>query len=131
MTLSLNLPNDLQKQIEKYTSNQGISFEQFVIWALAEKIGVLSQFNDDLNFPNIVYQKGVSGQNIAKIKNTGIRVQTIIIASQKWGLSVEQIAQEYDLTTKQIEEALAFYKIHQEELDHNIIQEQSLEKYHV
>ncbi len=131
MALSLKLPNDLQKQVEKYATNQGISFEQFILWAIAEKIGVLSQPNNDLNFPNIIYQKGVSGQSVPKIKNTGIRVQTIVIASQKWDLSIAEIAQEYDLTNQQIEEALAFYQIYQEELNQNIAREQSLETYHV
>jgi hypothetical protein len=31
MTSFLKLPSELQKQVEKYAANQGISFEQFVI----------------------------------------------------------------------------------------------------
>jgi hypothetical protein len=81
MTSFLKLPSELQKQVEKYAANQGISFEQFVIWAIAEKIGILSQPSNDLNFPNIIHQKGASGQSVPIIKNTGIRVQTIVIAS--------------------------------------------------
>lgn len=131
MTSSLKLPIDLHKQAEKYAQTQGISLQQLVILAIAEKIGVISQQKNDPNFPNIIYQKGVSGQYFPILKNSGIRVQTIVIASEKWGLSIAEIAQEYDLTTQQIEEAIGFYQTHQEELNQNIAGEQSLEKYHV
>jgi uncharacterized protein (DUF433 family) len=44
-------------------------------------------------------------------------VQTLVIASQTWGLTPAQLAAEYDLPVTQIEEALAFYAAHRSEID--------------
>ncbi|MEH2380292.1 MAG: hypothetical protein V7K27_15630 [Nostoc sp.] len=40
---SMNFPPQLQQKIEKWVSSQGISTEQFVLQAIAEKIDTLSQ----------------------------------------------------------------------------------------
>ena len=47
------------------------------------------------------------------------------------GLTVEQIAAEYDLTESQVEEALAFYEAHRAEVDAALEAEQTLEEAHV
>ncbi|MCC5601020.1 hypothetical protein [Nostoc favosum] len=39
----MNFPPQLQQKIEKWASSQGISTEQFVLQAIAEKIATLSQ----------------------------------------------------------------------------------------
>jgi hypothetical protein len=39
----MNFPPQLQQEIEKWASSQGISTEQFVLQAIAEKIDTLSQ----------------------------------------------------------------------------------------
>ncbi len=39
----MNIPSQLQQQVEAWASRQGISTEQFVIQAIAEKIDDLSQ----------------------------------------------------------------------------------------
>ncbi len=49
------------------------------------------------------------------------------IASQKWGMSQTQIANEYELTEAQVREALSFYAVNKEQIDAAIASEQSLE----
>ncbi|WP_413201312.1 hypothetical protein [Nostoc piscinale] len=39
----MNLPPQLQENIEKWASSQGISTEQFILQAITEKIATLSQ----------------------------------------------------------------------------------------
>ena len=39
----MNLPTQLQQAVEQWASRQGISSEQFIIHAVAEKIDCLSQ----------------------------------------------------------------------------------------
>ncbi len=40
---SLKLPKTLLKEVEKCALTQGISVEQFILWAVADKIGFLRQ----------------------------------------------------------------------------------------
>ena len=99
MTLdSLNLPPKLRQEAEKCAASQGVSLNQFILWTVAEKVGILSQHFDDPAFPNIIYHRGASGLSVPILKGTGVRVQTLAIASQKWGLSPQEIAAEYDLS---------------------------------
>ena len=128
---SLNLPIQLRQEAERFAANQGISLEQFIIWALAEKVGVLNQPTDDPTFPSIVYRRGASGIRVPILQGTGLRIQTVIIASQQWGLSVPQIADEYNLSEAQVTEALAFYAVHNQEIDRAIAVEQAFESHHV
>lgn len=127
LTKSLQLPKTLLKEVEKLAVNQGISVEQFILWTLAEKIGVLSQSKTDSEYPNISYKQGISGKLTPILKNTGIRVQTLVIAHYNWNLSIVEIAQEYDLTEALVKEALNFYQIHKEEIEKAISAEQGLE----
>jgi len=78
-------------------------------------------------FPNISYRQGASGQPVAVISGTGIRVQTIAIAANKWGMSPEQLAQEYGLTETQLRDALGFYKMYQTQIDRAIATEEAIE----
>jgi uncharacterized protein (DUF433 family) len=127
LTNSLKLPKTLLEEVEKYALEQGISVEQFILWAIAEKIGVLGHYHNDSSYPNITYKKGVSGKSVPVINNSGIRVQTLVIANQTWKLSISEIAQEYDLTEELVKEALTFYENHQEEIEKAIASEQGLE----
>ena len=86
---------------------------------------------NDPNFPKITYRQGASGQPVAIISGTGIRVQTIVIAAHQWGLSPNQLAEEYGLTEVQVRNALGFYAAHQTEIDKAIAEEQAIEKAHV
>jgi uncharacterized protein (DUF433 family) len=126
----MNLPQQLQQDATQFAQQQGISLEQFVLWAVAEKVGALKQ-KADLAFPEITMRLGASGVLTPIIKGTNIRVQTIAIARVRWQQSPSKIATEYDLTETQIQNALAFYEAHRTEIDTAIAAEQALEPAHV
>ncbi|HLO48427.1 MAG TPA: DUF433 domain-containing protein [Kamptonema sp.] len=128
---SLNLPVNLQQDAERCAQNQGVSLDEFILWAVAEKIGALSQSGDDAAFPEIRYRSGASGQLLPVLRGTNLRVQTVVIAATKWGLSPQQVAVEYDLSENQVNQALAFYEVHRQEIDGAIATEQTIEFTHV
>jgi uncharacterized protein (DUF433 family) len=114
---TLNLPVQLKQDAETWAAQQGVSLNQFILWAVAEKVGALSQRLDDPAFPHITYRRGASGQPTAVVRGTGIRVQTLVIAAHTWGLPPAQLAAEYDLPVAHVQEALAFYTAHQGEIN--------------
>ncbi|MEH2180097.1 DUF433 domain-containing protein [Nostoc sp.] len=118
---ALNLPDQLKQEVEQLAQSQGISLEQFILWAVTEKVSTLKA-----SFPQIAYRQRANGQ-VPVIKGTGIRVQTVAIASQKWGMSPSQIANEYELTEVQVREALSFYAVNKGQIDTEIASEQFLE----
>ncbi len=126
----LNLPPQLKQEAERWAAQQGVSLNQFILWAVAEKVGALGQQLDDPAFPHITYRRGASGQPTPILRGTGLRVQTVIIAAQQWGLSITEIAAEYDLSETQVKEARAFYEAHQAEIDQTIAVEEQLEATH-
>ena len=126
----LNLPMKLKEEAEKWASDQGISLNQFIMWAVAEKVGTLKQSLDDPAFPHITYRRGAAGHPVAVLRGTGVRAQTLAIANQEWGLTPDQIAAEYDLSKAQVRDALAFYDAHRTEIDADITIEQAVEKDH-
>ena len=113
----LNLPQQLKKEAELWAQRQGVSLNQFILWATAEKVGALSQQLDDLAFPQVTYRRGASGIPTPVIRGTGIRVQAIVVAQSQWEMPLAEIAEQYELSTKQVEEALAFYDMHKNEVD--------------
>ena len=122
---ALNLPNALKRDAERLAKEQGVSLNQFILWSVAEKVGALLQGLDDSNFPNVTYRRGASGALSPVLRGTGIRVQTIVIASEN--MSPAEIAEDYDLTVAQVQEALNFYKAHRAEIDAYIQAEAALE----
>ena len=76
-------------------------------------------------FPNITYHRGASGTLSPILLGTGIRVQTIVIASQN--MTRAEIANDYDLTETQVREALRFYKMYRKDIDTQIQAEAALE----
>ena len=114
---SLNLPAQLKQDAEARASAQGVSLNQFILWAVAEKVGTLQHPLDDPTFPHISYRRGASGHPTAVLRGTGLRVQTLVVAAHTWGLPPSQIAAEYDLSVAQVKEALAFYQAHPEEIE--------------
>ena len=86
---------------------QGISLDRFILWAVAEKVATLNQRNDDRTFPQITYVRGASGELIPVLRGTRLRVQTVVIAAQKWGFPPNQIATEYDISEAQVNEIIA------------------------
>ena len=123
----LNLPVQLKQEAERWARQQGASLNQFIGWAVAEKIGELKQGLADPRFPLVAYRLGASRWPTAVVRGTAIRVQTLALAAQSWGMSVEGISEEYGLKIAQVEEALAFYQEHRDEIDRSIEAEQDLE----
>ena len=123
----LNLPLELKRKAEQWASEQGVSLNQFIMWAVAEKVGALNQGLDDPSFPLITYRRGASDVPIAFVSGTGIRVQTLVIAKTVWESTPSEIAENYNLTARQVQEALDFYIAHQQEIDLTIAHERTLE----
>ena len=123
---ALTLPTQLKQEAERWATLQGVSLDQFILWALAEKVGSLSQQLDDPAFPHVTYRRGASGQPIPVVRGTGSRVQTLAVAARQWGLTPEQIADEYGLSEAQIADALAFAAAHAAEIDLALAAEEAL-----
>jgi len=126
----LNLPVQLKEEAERWAASQGVSLNQFIMWSVAEKVGALRQDLNDPDFPQIIYRRGAAGLPTPVLRGIGIRVQTVVVAARQWGLGVDQIAAEYDLTESQVAEALSFYEAHRAEVDGAIEAEQELEPAH-
>lgn len=122
----LNLPQQLKQEAEELAKQQGISLNQFILWATAEKVGALGQQLSDPAFPQVTYRRGAAGIPTPVLRGTGIRVQTIAIAHEHWGMSAADIAAEYDLSPVQIQGALSFYAAHRDEINAYIEQESKL-----
>ena len=123
----LNLPAQLKQEAEAWAAEQGVSLNQFILWSVAEKVGALKQLLDDPAFPRITYRPGAAGGPVAVLRGTGIRVQTVVVMAEQWGMTSAEISSEYGLTEAQIEEALAFYAAHRAEIDTDLAAEQALE----
>ncbi len=124
----LNLPEQLKREAEQWAIEQGISLNQFIMWAVAEKVGALKERLDDPRHPHITYRRGAAGAPTAVVRGTGIRVQSLVVAARQWEWTPAQIAAEYDLAEAQVKDALAFYEAHQAEIDAAIHIEDEMEK---
>jgi uncharacterized protein (DUF433 family) len=123
----LNLPAVLKEDAERYAAEQGVSLNQFILWAVSEKIGNLSQRLDDPQFPQITYRRSAHGP-VAVLRGTNLRVQTIVVAVTSWGMTPAEAAVEYGLQPTQVDAALQFYKEHRSEIDAAIAAEVELER---
>lgn len=130
---ALNLPAGLKQEAERLAAEQGVSLNQFILWAVAEKVGSLHQPLDDPRFPHVTYRKGFSGVSQPIIRGTGIRVQTFVIAARNWGETPAKIAEEWGVDEAKVRDALAFYEAHKAEVDALIEGEAALvpERYRV
>jgi len=126
----LNLPVQLKENAEQWAARQGVSLNQFIMWTIAEKVGHLSHSVDDPAFPRVTYRRGAAGQPTPVLCGTGIRVQTVVVAMQVWGMTREQVMVEYDLSPARISAALGFYEAHRAEIDTTIAAEQEAETAH-
>jgi uncharacterized protein (DUF433 family) len=124
---ALNLPAALKQAAEAWAARQGVSLNQFVLWAVAEKVGSLEASLDDPAYPHVTYRRGAGGQPTPVIRGTGVRVQTLETARRVWGLSEEQIANEYGLSDAAVRGALAFAAAHRAEIDAAIALETQIE----
>lgn len=123
----LSLPVQLKQEAETLAAQQGVSLNQFVLWAVAEKVGALSNKLDDPAFPQITYRRGAAGIPAPVLCGTRIQVATLAVMNQQWGWSAERIAEEYGLDTPKIAEGLAYYAAHQTEIDADLAAERALE----
>jgi uncharacterized protein (DUF433 family) len=124
---ALSLPVQLKKEAEEWAARQGISLNQFILWAVAEKLGALRSQVDDPEFPRITYRRGASRRPTPVLSGTGIRVQAIVTAADQWGLSPAEIAEQYGVPEAQVREAQAFYHAHRDEIDAAIQSDSALE----
>ena len=124
---ALSLPLQLKKEAEEWAARQGISLNQFILWAVAEKLGSLRSQVDDPEFPHITYRRGASCRPTPVLRGTGIRVQTILTAAKEWKLSPAEIAKQYGVLEAQVHEAQAFYEAHRGEMDADLQSESALE----
>jgi uncharacterized protein (DUF433 family) len=127
----LNLPEQLKREAEQWAADQGVSLNQFIMWAVAEKVGALKERLDDPNHPHVTYRRGAAGVPVPVVRGTGIRVQALVVAVQQWEWIPSQVAAEYGLSESQIDDALAFYEAHRVEIDASITAELEMEKVRV
>ncbi|MCL4863713.1 MAG: DUF433 domain-containing protein [Caldilineaceae bacterium] len=125
---SLNWPAQLKQEAEAFAHEQGISLNQFILWSVSEKVGGLKQSLDDPRYPQITYRRGSSGIPQPTIRGTGIRVQTVVVAAQQWRMAPDEIAEAYSLRPGQVQQALAFYGAHRQEIDVAIAAEEEAEE---
>ncbi len=58
----MNLPPQLQQEAEKWASRQGLSFEQFILQAVTEKVTALNQQNAEATIQAPQAHSSTSGQ---------------------------------------------------------------------
>ena len=124
----LSLPVQLKQEAEMLATQQGVSLNQFILWAVAEKVGALSQKLDDPAFPQITYRRGAAGIPAPVLRGTRIQVSTLAVMNQEWGWSPDRIAAEYGLSEPQVAEGLAFYEVHRAEIDADLAADETLEQ---
>jgi uncharacterized protein (DUF433 family) len=124
---ALNLPTALKQEAESLAKQQGVSLNQFIQWAVAEKVGGLKQSLDDPRFPLITYKRGGSGTMQPMLRGTNIRVKTMVVANKYWELSAEKIADDWPVSEAAVREALAFYEAHTGEIDAAIAADETFE----
>ena len=122
----LSLPTGLKRDAELMAQQQGVSLNQFILWAVSEKLGSLKPGLDDPAFPRITYRRGASGAPAPVLRGTGIRVQSLVVARRDWAMAPREIAKEYGIRLDQVKDALAFYQAHRREIDQAIESDRSL-----
>lgn len=125
---ALNLPVDLKHEAELLAKHQGVSLNQFIMWAVSEKVASMRNGLDDPKFPLITYRRGGSGIHRPVIRGTAIHVQTVAVAINKLKDTPEKFAKNYGLDVKKVNEALGFYKVYKDEIDTNLKYERALEQ---
>jgi uncharacterized protein (DUF433 family) len=123
---ALNLPTQLKREAEQLAGEQGVSLNQFILWAVSEKVGSLKQQLDDPAYPHITYRRGSAGTPEPVLRGSGLRVQTIAAAAQQWDLPPARIAEEYGQPESAIREALAFYNAHRAEIEATLAAEEKM-----
>lgn len=117
---ALNLPSALKQEASILAKTQGISLNQFILWSVSERVGSLRQTVDDFNFPQITYRRETDGYPAPVLRGSGIRVKAIVGYVNGWGMSLEEVADEFDLSVEIVKEAMDFYKAHRLKIDADI-----------
>lgn len=123
-----DLPPLLKQEAEQWASSQGVSLDEFIVWAVAEKVGGLKQALDDPRFPYVTFRRGASGWPVPVLRGTGIRVQTLVVAVRDWNLPAAEVAEDYGVTAEQVADALAFYEAHRGEIEAAMAEEHQIER---
>lgn len=123
----LSLPIQLKQEAETLATQQGVSLNQFILWAVAEKVGALSNKLDDPAYPQVMYRRGASGIPAPVLRGTRVQVSTLAVLNAQWGWTPARIAEEYDLAESKIAEGLAFYNAHRSEIDAALKEDEELE----
>ena len=124
----LNLPDQLKRDAAQWAEQQGVSLNQFIVWAVSEKVGGLKVRLHDPRFPGIEYRTGASGWPAPVLRGTGLRVQTLWVAHRTWGMSTQEMADEWDVAAERVDEALAFAAAHHQEIEASLAAEEELER---
>lgn len=123
---ALNLPASLKQEAAVMAKQQGVSLNQYILWAVSEKTGELRSALADPSFPQIVYRRGTAGVPTPVLAGTNIRVQTIAVCVNDMQMTLAEVAEEYERPLTQIKEALAYYETHPHEIEAHITYEQRL-----
>jgi uncharacterized protein (DUF433 family) len=129
-SVNIQLSPQLRANAKRIAKRQGVSLNDFILWALAEKVGASKLDLNDPDFPGIAYRRGSGDLPTPLLRGTRIRVQTLVTCHVAWKMSRAKIAEEYDLTENRVREALAFYAAHKSEIDAAIAAEAQLEADH-
>lgn len=124
----LKLPEQLKRDAAQWAERQGVSLNQFIVWAVSEKVGGLKLELHDPKFPGVEYRIGASGWPMPVLRGTGLRVQTLWLAQRDWGMTADEIAEEWEITPDRVEEALNFAEAHKSELNTALTAEERLER---
>jgi uncharacterized protein (DUF433 family) len=82
---------------------------------------------EDHAFPHIAYRRGASGHRRPAVRGTGVHVQTLVLVVRNWGMTPEQVADDYGLSLAQVQDALAYYAAHRDEINEDIRAEEAFE----
>jgi uncharacterized protein (DUF433 family) len=122
----LNLPETLKRDAQELADREGVSLNQLILWALADKVASLRDALDDPRFPQVTYRPGGSGRPVPVLRGSGVRVVTLYTASERWGLSLREVAEQYSLPDGQAKAALAFAAAHRAEMEAEIAADEAL-----
>ncbi|NET55857.1 MAG: hypothetical protein F6K47_06710 [Symploca sp. SIO2E6] len=99
----MKFPTELQQNIEKWASIQGVSTEQFVWQAVFEKIDKLSQISADIN----TEEKSVSTNNMPEKPSMIYRKEGILVVDAEFPENLELNTFINDLREERIQDIMA------------------------
>lgn len=113
---AVNLPLELKREAEALADEQGISLNQFILWAVAEKVSALKAGLDDPRFPGVTYRRGEGGPEPV-LRGSNYPLAEIVSADRSLGLGLPGLAQELGISERQVRQALDFAAAHRQEIE--------------